>query len=228
MGTITRQIPDPSDPQSAGHPDGGWASLYAKDPSGVTYILRRSDVAKAAPENPHDHVRSLGWRPMLETFKAHQDQDLYDWTCRTHENVWRYWITTPKTLVKGVRRFVAAAEAGGLPSDWKEKAAEDAGKVEYVICSFRLSMDGARSLGAEQQALGSLATLPESIYFFQRVASIDGFTGIKKESRQPDQLNAQLYEPGHLFQTNHPDGADVRKSSLSKSDVLEMSDLTLI
>jgi len=143
-----------------------------------------------------------------------------------HVGIWRYWITTPKSLILSVRRFVAAAEAGGLPSDWTEKAAEDASEAEYVLCSFRLGMDGARSLGAEQQALGSLASLPDDVHFFQRVASIYGFSGIEKKSRQPTVLSKQLYAPRGLFQTSHPDASHIRGSSVTESDVLSLTSLT--
>jgi hypothetical protein len=146
---------------------------------------------------------------------------------RRHSQIWRYWITTPKNLIEGVRQFVAAAESGGLPEGWTEKTAEDAHGDHYVLCSFSLGMDGARSLGAEQQALGSLASLPDDVHFFQRVADLDGFTGVEKQSRQPTALSRQLYAPQDLFQASHPDASEMRGTSITESDVLSLTGLTL-
>lgn len=146
---------------------------------------------------------------------------------KSHSPIFQYWITTPDTQLSGVQDFVAAAEAGGLPASWSETPAEDAGGAAYTLCSFRLTMDGARSLGAEQSALMALADLPADVFFFQTVAPIEGFTGVEKESRQPTTLESQLYEPGTLFQTSHPDAAGQRGGAFGEADVLEVTGLSL-
>ena len=197
----------------------GYALLARKDAVGVSF---RGDTSGSIMEV----LERRGWG-VINLGPGSDKVTLSDTYHRRHSRVWRYWITTPQDLIQGVRQFVAAAEAGGLPEGWTEKTAEDADGDQYVLCSFCLGMSGARSLGAEQQALGSLATLPEGVYFFQRVALIDGFSGVEKQSRQPNPLDTKLYSPGDLFQANHPDAAADRGSTLAESDVLSLTGLTL-
>lgn len=159
--------------------------------------------------------------------ERHTEQGVHDRWKRQYERLWRYWITTPDPQLPGVRDFVAAAEAGGLPEGWTEKAAQDSAGDLHTLCTFLLTMDGARSLGAEQSALMALADLPEGVFFFQTVAQVDGFTGVERQSRQPTQLETALYEPGDLFQTSHPDAAGQRGSAFGEPDVLDATGLTL-
>lgn len=155
-------------------------------------------------------------------------QDARDRWQRTYGRVWRYWITTPDDLLAGVRRFVAAAEAGGVPDDWGERQANDGSRL-FTVCSFRLTMDGARSLGAEQEALMALADLPDGVHFFQRVAEIPGFRGVEKKSKQPKELPTPTsFAPQALFQTNHPGAAGERGGRWTEQDVLDTTGLTLI
>jgi hypothetical protein len=88
-------------------------------------------------------------------------------------------------------------------------------------------MDGARTTGAVQQAQGSLARLQDGAHFFQRVASINGFSGVEKESRQPDHLDTDLYSTGDLFQPNHLDASDDRGNTFTERNVLSVTILNL-
>jgi len=220
-------------PESAAHLDdaeGGYSEIWARTEDRVARLQEGSGISlrdEQAPGAPMDVLERRGWDVIpAESLPADgaivTPSDTYH---RRHSRIWRYWITTPQDLVEGVRQFVAAAESGGLPEGWTEKTAEDADGDQYVLCSFSLGMDGARSLGAEQAALGSLAKLPDEVHFFQTVAVIDGFGGVEKESRQPDKLDVQPYKPEHLFQTSNPDAADDRGSPFTESDVLSTTGL---
>jgi len=73
-----------------------------------------------------------------------------------------------------------------------------------------------------------LSDLPDDVHFFQCVADIDGFSGIKKESRQPTTLESALYKPGELFQTSHADASEKRGTTFTEADVLDTTGLTLV
>ena len=208
--------------------DEAYTRLWGRTDSGAV-MLSWIDDGQGSP--PKKVAKARGVALAREKLDPSDDQGLYDWTVRQHEKVWCYWVTTPSAQVQGVRDFVAAAEAGGLPHDWTEKAAEGNSGTSHTLCTFRLTMDGARSLGAEQSALLSgvtgLDSFPDGMHFFQRVADIDGFTGIEKQSHQPDTTPSALYTPGDLFQTSHPDAAAERGSAWTESDVLSATGLTL-
>jgi hypothetical protein len=200
-----------------------WLSHEELDPGTVTMP---GQSAAMIEEGGLSTVSSIGSRVPVQ-INDEKTQTVVDRWQRRYGRVWRYWITTPDAQLPGVRDFVAAAEADDLPEAWTEKAAEDGTGEPFTLCTFRLTMDGARSLGAEQSALMTLADLPEGVFFFQTVASIEGFTGVERESRQPTTLDSALYEPSNLFQTSHPDAAGQRGSAFGESDVLDVTGLTL-
>jgi len=224
----TKSVPtDRIEGSSTTDQEGDYIRLWCLDGQGQPVALIRTGSAGGKNLTPVELCMNKGWRPVIEDIDPQTHSAFLDWAVRTHERVWRYWITTPDAQLSGVRDFVAAAEAGGLPADWTETPIEDADGTAYTLCSFRLTMDGARSLGAEQSALMALADLPSGVFFFQTVASIEGFTGVEKESRQPTTLDPQLYEPGTLFQTSHPDAAAQRGSAFGDADVLDVTGLSL-
>jgi len=220
----------PSYPEHEYDADGNAQLVYAETKTGFVRIEDVGDtpgvslVSRFSDLTIEEFILKEGWQPAGDPDITTPWNDRFH---RDHSKVWRYWITTPDAQLPGVRDFVAAAEAGGLPEGWTEKAAESGAGDPHTVCTFRLTMDGARSLGAEQSALMALADLPGSVCFFQTVAPIDGFTGVEKESRQPDTLETALYEPRDLFQTSHPDAAGQRGSSFGEADVLDVTGLTL-
>jgi len=234
MQTVVQYVPEV--PKSASHEldaDGDVVEAWARTGDGYMRLIRASTAgATFHPTRggaPSDVLVNEGWAPADLPARGPEGNEV-SWPDLWYLNwgrVWRYWITTPDAQLLGVRDFVAAAEAGGLPQSWNETAAEGPDGGAHTLCSFRLTMDGARSLGAEQSALMALADLPADVIFYQTVASIEGFTGVEKESRQPTTLEPQLYEPGTLFQTSHPDAAAQRGTAFGEADVLDVTGLSL-
>jgi hypothetical protein len=205
--------------------------------AGRWYLVEdRTDMTVATGPTAEKEVRSAAsMTDLAQTMGGvvadpdHDDplQDATGRWQRAYGRVWRYWITTPDALLDGVRQFVAAAEAGGLPADWAEEVAEDTAGTPHTVCTFSMTMDQARALGAQQDALVELADLPDDVHFFQTVSPIDGFAGVEKESWQPTTLATAFYEPGQLFQTSHSKAADQRGSAFEQSDVLGITGLTV-
>jgi len=219
----------PPNAASARTDEGDWALLWVRHRGQVSRLQRASEGDAPGrltyASDPEPVVRDHEMRPLLPTLPP---SDLRDWAIKRHERLFSYWITAPADLQPGIQRFVAAAEEGGLPPDWTTHPAEDGAGDAHVVCSFTLTFCGAASLGAEQDALGTLASLPANVHFFQCIADIEGYSGLERVSRQPTELPAQVYAPGTLFQTSHPDAASDRSSKFTESDVLTTTGLTLV
>lgn len=226
-------------PSSAEHllgTDGQLNEAWAKTGSGYAFLKRTDGGASIVGAEYEATITEVlqkeGWEPA--DIYVDGDADQQGWPDKWHvawSRMWRYWVTTPSSAIEGVRQFVAAAESGGLPQDWTEQAATD-GSTDYTLCSYTLTMDGARSLGSSQRALVSdltgLNDLPDAVDFFQRVADIEGFSGIERVSRQPTEIDSQIYTPTELYQTSHPDAGDARGTTWTESDVLDTTGLTLL
>lgn len=214
--TATHQRPDGKYVRVVGH----------RDPEGLT--SRGSVMAYPSVQALE---QDLGYQPKEEYDDAEMTDEMEE-HIRETVPIWRYWITTPDEYLGGVKSggikdFVAAAGGGSLPPDWTEKSAEDDLRVAHTVCSFTLTLDGARALGSEQRFLQTFGSTPSDVHFFQRVADIQGFSGIERVSRQPTKTPSQLYAPTELYQTSHPDAADARGGGFDKSDVLSVTGLTL-
>lgn len=227
----------PGQPEHRVNSAGTLIDLYGYLPGGQPVLLRYRDAVGAGLQKTIDQaVRDADVTPLWSADVVAPDgttTSLPDAMYESHADLWEYWITTPDEHFGavgggGVKDFVAAAGNGRLPSDWSEKAAEDDAGSPHWICSFGATMDQARALGAEQKAVETLASLPESVHYFQRVADLSGFGGIEKVSREPTELSSQLYEPAELFQTNNSDAGNDRGTTFSESDVLSSTGLTLV
>jgi len=200
--------------------------IWCRDDAGEPFtITHQPDTGAPWPE---DHVRAKSLRPVRQMIDADRHPDFFDWATLQHGSVFRYWITCAARQLQGIRSFVRASQADELPADWSERDASGPDGGAYVLCSYTATLRQARALGAEQTALEGLGDIPGDVHFFQSVAPIEDFTGIKKESRQPTHLSRTLYEPGDLFQTDVEALADQRGKPFTEEDVLEATDLTLV
>jgi len=216
MMTLLRKVDGTPDPIREAHveaPDGTYYLLTQIEGGGRLSIGSEHDVTSSLRP---DEVKALG---------------VDGWHIRFNP-LWRYWITTPDEYLGavhagGVKDFVATAGEGSLPSDWDEKPAEDDSGTPHTVCTFTMTMAQARALGSEQRSLETLGSTPDDVHFFERVADIDGFTGVEKTSRQPTTIESQLYAPTELYQTSHADAADHRGAAFTEADVLSVTGLTL-
>ena len=210
MMTILRKAGGEPDAITSSHmqgPDGTWYILSGIEQAGKLAVADRHTLATGMSP---DQVKSMG---------------IDEWH-KQFSRLWAYWIITPKSEIDGVRAFAGTAGQGQVPPDWTERPATR-DKTDYVVCTFSLTMDEARALGSAQTALRWRGGVPDGVDFFQRVAEIDGFSGVEKESRQPDALGQQLYEPGELFQTSHPEAGAKRGEHFGEADVLSVTGLNV-
>jgi len=213
--------------------------IWCRDGAGQVVSVTHSEAPNALAADPKKAIRDRGWAPILGLLDASVMPDLFDWSCRTHEQVFAYDVVVPESEEAWVRDFVRGPErSDSLPDSWSETHLTDgSGDHTHTLCSYKATVAVARGMAYVQRASSVvvMSKIKAGVGMVQRIAEINGFSGWRSVSALPEERAEELYEPQDLYQLIDPriydpstdaDSEDPRGEAFTTDDFLNARDLT--
>jgi len=153
----TQVIPKKSKPEDWGNievdPKKGTGRIWCYDTEGNVVKVVHSDI-DGRDAGVIETIKTMGLRPVLDILDQTLHAELYDWTCRTHETIFRYFFRYPSSERDLVHSFCAAVRVdwsstvrnGRVPSAWNEQQADNG---EYLL-EYDATLSQAIQYGREE------------------------------------------------------------------------------
>lgn len=151
--------------------------------------------------------------------------------------VFKYYLSYPVELEETLEQLFSASFDGGRinsnPTWNRYKASDNSSDHTHYFAEVELKYNQAFRLGSIQRGLDNISTggeLLESFYFYQTITDkYSGFSGMKLDSKQPVNYGGdELFLPGELYQSNHPDSAVYIGNTFTKEKALNLSGLIIL
>jgi hypothetical protein len=203
--------------------------LCALDGNGRPVVIAGAsqDSYGAVQGTPREVLKQQGYQAALDKLDRSTWPDLYDWSVKMHEAIFRYFFRYPYDLRGLTRSFCAAVRGawssslrnGTIPSAWDERQSESGDFLLEYDATFNEAMQYGReeSLAARVEGLDSVSfakTLSPAI-------SWDGMT-----LTDPRDGEKKTFRPGELHLTDDSWLQEKIGTAVSRAELINHWNLT--